>query len=197
MKKINPLKIIPFYKNEKSLIKRAALGYREAQQALYNTYSAKMLSVCRQYIKDLHFAEDAMINGFVKVFKHLDSFRHEGSFEGWVRRIMVRECISFLRKRQFIVYDEEVYEKNQFELTKITEPMDIAHIQMLIDSLPEGYKMVFVLYAIDGYKHAEIAKMLEISESTSKSQLFKARKLLQKKIRTLELSENTYRSTNA
>ncbi len=78
MKKLNPLKIIPFYKNEKVLIKRAASGSREAQRVLYDTYSPKMLSVCRQYIKDLHFAEDAMINGFVKVFKHLETFKASG-----------------------------------------------------------------------------------------------------------------------
>lgn len=197
MKRLNPLKIIPFYKNEKALIRKAVLGNREAQQMLYNTHAPKMLSICRQYIKDLHFAEDAMINGFVKVFKHLESFRHEGSFEGWIRRIMIRECISFLRKRQFVVYDEESCQNRAVTMESEVASLDVAHIQSLIDELPEGYKMVFILYAIEGYKHGEIAEMLQISESTSKSQLFKARKQLQDKIRRLEIAENKYRSTKA
>jgi len=148
------VKIISFYHNEKQLIKKAASGKRDAQQYLYDKFAPKMLSVCRQYIKDVQFAEDVMVNGFVKVFKHLESFKHEGSFEGWIRRIMT-----------------------------ISSSLDVEHIQMLIDDLPEGYKMVFVLYAVEGYKHAEIAEMLGIAESTSKSQLFKARRMLQEKLK--------------
>ena len=189
MKKFNSLKIITFYKNEKSLIKRAASGHGEAQQALYDSYAPKMLSICRQYIRDVHYAEDVMIMGFVKVFKNLDGFRHEGSFEGWIRRIMIREAISYLRKKQFVVFDEELIKNNTSDHVDSSSDLDVEHIQKLIDELPEGYKLVFVLFAIEGYKHNEIAKMLEISESTSKSQLFKARRLLRDKINTLELSE--------
>lgn len=141
-----------------------------------------MLGVCRQYIKDLHFAEDVMINGFVKVFNHLSSFQNKGSFEGWIRTIMVRESISYLRKRQFVVYDDEAIEVNG----KISEPgdglLDVEYVQDLIDRLPEGYKAVFLLNAIEGYGHKEIAELLEISEGTSKSQLFKARKMLQENL---------------
>ena len=92
------LKIISLYNNEKTLIKKSVAGNREAQKNLYEAYAPKMLSVCRQYIKDLQFSEDVMINGFVKVFNNLENFRYEGSFEGWIRRIMIRESISFLRK---------------------------------------------------------------------------------------------------
>jgi RNA polymerase sigma-70 factor (ECF subfamily) len=178
------LKIISFYKNEKQLIKKSASGNREAQRRLYEKYSPKMLGVCRQYIKDVHFAEDVMVNGFLKVFTNLDSFRHEGSFEGWIRRIMVRESISYLRKKQFVVYDDEVLDKhgNQNFSFSISD-MDVEHIQVLIDGLPDGYKTVFVMYAIEGYKHKEIAELLNISESTSKSQLFKARRMLQEKLK--------------
>jgi len=183
MRKLNRLKIISFYKKEKALIKRAASGNRVAQQGLYDKHAPKMLSICRQYIRDLQFAEDVMINGFVKVFKNLDTFRHEGSFEGWIRRIMIRESISYLRKKQFVVYDDEVYEKSTYAHISISSNLDVEHIQLLIDALPEGYKLVFVLYAIEGYKHREIAEMLEISESTSKSQLFKSRRILQEKLK--------------
>ncbi len=177
------MKIIPFYTSERQLIKKSVAGDREAQRRLYENHAPKMLGVCRQYVKDVHFAEDVMVNGFVKVFRHLNTFKFEGSFEGWIRRIMIRESISFLRKRQFVVYDDEVYERNETHEVPLSNDMDVEHIQELIDGLPEGYKLVFVLYAIEGYKHYEIAKILKISESTSRSQLFKARKLLQSRLK--------------
>jgi RNA polymerase sigma-70 factor (ECF subfamily) len=179
----NILKIIPFYKNEKQLIKKATSGNRDAQECLYKKHAPKMLSVCRQYIKDIHFAEDVMVQGFLKMFNKLDTFKFEGSFEGWVRRIMIRESISYLRKQQFVVYDDEVYEKNQTDEISQSTDLDTEHIQQLIDALPQGYKMVFLLYTVDGYKHKEIAEMLSITESTSKTQLLKARKLLQDQLR--------------
>lgn len=183
-----PLKVISFYSNEKKLIKRAVDGNQQAQRTIYDKFAAKMLSVCRRYIKDLQYAEDVMVNGFVKVFKGLHSFEHKGSFEGWIRRIMIRESISFLRKRQFVVYDDDVLEANQVQFSAEATPMDVEHIQAMIDTLPEGYKMVFVLYVVEGYKHQEIAEMLDITEGTSKSQLFKARKLLQQNLKLKGLS---------
>lgn len=149
---------------------------------LYDKFSPKMLGVCRQYIKDLHFAEDVMINGFVKVFNHLNSYQHKGSFEGWIRTIMVRESISYLRKRQFVVYDDDAVEVNGEVSSGNDNLLDVEYVQYLIDELPEGYKAVFLLYAIEGYGHKEIAELLEISVGTSKSQLFKARKMLQENL---------------
>ncbi len=177
------MKIIPLYKNERQLIKKAIAGNSDAQQRLYSKYAPKMLGVCRQYIKDLHFAEDVMVQGFLKMFKKLHTFKHEGSFEGWLRRIMIHESISYLRKQQFVVFDDEVYENNQNNDVSQSMDLDTEHIQQLIDGLPQGYKMVFILYAVEGYKHMEIAEMLSITESTSKSQLFKARKMLQEKLK--------------
>ena len=142
-----------------------------------------MLGVCRRYIGDLQFAEDVMVGGFVKVFKNLHAFRSQGSFEGWIRRIMVRESISYLRKKQFVVYDETLFEKVSPSGVRDATEFDVEHIQILIDGLPEGYRTVFVLHAIEGYKHQEIAEMLDISESTSKTQYFKARKWLQQKFK--------------
>lgn len=142
-----------------------------------------MLGVCRRYIKDMQFAEDAMISGFVKVFKNLDSFRYEGSFEGWMRKIMVRESISHLRKQQFIVYDDSIFDETAVQTVDSSSEFDIDRIQQLIDALPDGYRAVFVLYAVEGYKHQDIAALLNISESTSKSQLFKARKWLQERLK--------------
>ena len=159
---------------------------------LYEKFSPKMLGVCRQYIKDLHFAEDVMVNGFVKMFNHLGSYQYKGSFEGWVRSIMVRESISFLRKKQFVVYDDDAVEVREEVLGPISDGLlDMEYVQYLIDGLPEGYKAVFLLYAIEGYGHKEIAEMLAISEGTSKSQLFKARKMLQENLSLKGISPNS------
>jgi len=186
------LKIISLHNNQKQLIKKSIKGDQQAQKLLYEKFSPKMLGVCRQYIKDLHFAEDVMVNGFVKMFNHLGSYQYKGSFEGWVRSIMVRESISFLRKKQFVVYDDDAVEVREEVLGPISDGLlDMEYVQHLIDGLPEGYKAVFLLYAIEGYGHKEIAEMLAISEGTSKSQLFKARKMLQENLSLKGISPNS------
>ena len=182
------MKVITFFNSEKQLIKKAAQGNREAQRKLYDTHAPKMLGVCRRYLNDVMQAEEAMCNGFLKVFKNLDRFRDEGSFEGWVRRIMVNESISYLRKEQKITFTDYEQQADDTNYNPVDSELDAEEIQLLIDQLPEGYRAVFVMYAVEGYKHQEIAKMLDISENTSKSQLFKARKLLQQKLNEL----NTY-----
>ena len=176
------VKIISLLHDEKKLIRRASSGKRDAQKALYDSYAPKMLALCQRYIKDAHFAEDVMIEGFVKVFRNLPGFRFEGSFEGWVRRIMVREAIDYLRKRQFVVFDDTRVVEGGSELNN-ADPFQLEALEDLIDSLPEGYRVVFTLYAVEGYKHAEIAEVLGISENTSKSQLYKARKQLQEQLK--------------
>jgi RNA polymerase sigma-70 factor (ECF subfamily) len=179
------LKVINLHQEEKELIQLAVENNRQAQQQIYTRFSPKMLSVCRQYIKDIHLAEDIMITAFMKVFANLKNFQYKGSFEGWIRRIMVNECISFIRVDEKLKYSEdETYIEESFN--NIESQFSIADIQFLIDSLPDGYKMVFNLYAIEGFKHKEIAAMLGISEGTSKSQLSHARKMLQGQINTLK-----------
>lgn len=177
------MKVIQLHQNEKRLIKKAMKKDRKAQHSLYETYSPKMLSVCRMYVKDLQFAEDVMLKGFMKVFVNLSSYKAEGSFEGWIRRIMVREAIDFLRSQKKVQFSEEL--ENDSALASensFGSVEEVDFLQQKIDELPEGYKAVFMLYAVEGYKHQEIAKMLNISEGTSKSQLSKARKLLQQKV---------------
>jgi len=164
--------------HEKLLIKRAIDNNREAQQNLFAQFSPKMLGVCRQYVKDSHHAEDLLLQGFLKVFTNLHKFKHEGSFEGWIRRIVVNTCISYLRKKNVIDLFDEDFVFND-AATDSLENTSVEDIQKLIDKLPEGYKMVFNLFAIEGFKHSEIAELLGVSENTSKSQLFKARRLLQ------------------
>lgn len=184
------LKVVQLYHNNTELIQKAAKNIREAQHTLYEVHAPKMLSVCRYYVKDVQKAEEVMLNGFFKAFNNLNSFKNEGSFEGWLRKIMVRESISFLRQQKQIEFSiEDIENSNDYSNAMETE-LEVNDIQQLIDELPEGYKMVFMMYAIEGYKHHEIASMLNISEGTSKSQLFKARQLLQQKIK--ELNTTSY-----
>jgi len=180
------LKVIQLHhKNNTALIKKAAKGKRDAQHTLFEIHSPKMLSICRYYIKDMQYAESVMLNGFFKAFTNLKSFKNEGSFEGWLRRIMVRESISFLRQKKNVEFSVEDEPTPQEQYNNVESEIAVAQIQQVIDELPEGYKMVFVMYAIEGYKHQEIAEMLDISLGTSKSQLFKARQMLQKKIKDI------------
>lgn len=186
------MKVIPLHQEVKELIDLAIDNNRQAQKQIYDQFSAKMLGVCRNYISDIHHAEDIMLTGFMKVFTHLKKFEHKGSFEGWIRRIMIYECIDFLRVKKnsfnhqdvedvILVENESVYEMEEFSADDI---------QNLIDQLPDGYKLVFNLYAIEGYRHQEIAELLKISEGTSKSQLSHARKLLQHRISVLKNTLN-------
>lgn len=179
------LKVIQLHKNESQRIQKAINQNREAQRDLFDLHAPKMLSVCRYYIKDLQKAEDVMLNGFFKVFSNLKSYTGAGNFEGWVRKIMVRESISFLRQQKHIEFSIEEVSVKEEAFDNIHNAIEVAEIQQLIDDLPEGYKMVFVMFAIEGYKHHEIADVLNISEGTSKSQLFKARKMLQSKMKEL------------
>lgn len=176
------MKVIHLHTNNIQLIKKAAKNNREAQHLLYETHAPKMLSICRYYIRDLQKAEEVMLNGFFKGFTNLKNFKNEGSFEGWLRKIMVREAISFLRQEKKIEFSMEDVEISHQHNNNIETAIELDEIQQYIDELPEGYKMVFIMYAIEGYKHHEIATLLNITEGTSKSQLFKARQLLKDKI---------------
>jgi RNA polymerase sigma-70 factor (ECF subfamily) len=183
------LKVINLHQEEKELIQLAVESNRQAQQKIYAQFSSRMLSVCRQYIKDIHQAEDVMITAFMKIFSNLKNFEHKGSFEGWIRRIMVNECISFIRVQKKVMFlEDEMHFEEGF--SSMDSQLSVEDIQVLIDGLPDGYKMIFNLYAIEGYKHQEIASMLKINEGTSKSQLSHARKMLQQQINLLKKYDN-------
>ena len=175
------MKIIPIKYSEEKLIEQVKQQNRLAQKQLYDRFSPSLLSTCRQYIKDIHEAEDVMLMGFMKIFQNINQFQFTGSFEGWMRRIMIYESIDFIRQKKQITFTEDVSYKEEchFENDSLYE---VEAIQKLIDDLPEGCKMVFVLSIVEGYKHQEIAEMLKISVGTSKSQLAHARKLLQERI---------------
>ena len=183
------MKVIQLHQDENEIIRLAISNNRQAQQMIYAQFSGKMLSVCRQYIKDIHYAEDLMVTAFMKVFLNLKNFEHKGSFEGWIRRIMINECISHIRVQKKVNFlEDEYYEEESFNTTESN--FNVNEVQFLIDNLPDGYKMVFNLYAIEGYKHQEIAVILGINEGTSKSQLSHARKMLQQQIIKLNTLTN-------
>jgi len=185
------LKVINLHQEENEIIDLAVANNRQAQQRIYAKFSPKMLSVCRQYIKDVHIAEDVMITAFMKVFVNLSQFEKKGSFEGWIRRIMINECISGIRayKKVNFIEDSNGYEEIEYETDL---QFSVEDIQSLIDSLPDGYKIVFNLFVIEGYKHKEIATMLGITEGTSKSQFSQARKMLKSQIEILKNREKNY-----
>lgn len=177
------MKIVPLIHDEKLLIQKARKGNKAAQYGLYKKYAPIMLAVCRRYVKDVQFAEDVMIQGFLKVLMRLDSFGEKGSFEGWVRRIMVNESINYLKKRRILVFEGNFRALEKAEVPSIALKTDTEHLLKLINNLPDAYRFVFMLHAIDGYGHKEIAKVLEIPVNTSKSKLARARKILQDRLK--------------
>ena len=165
--------------NDSQLIKQSLLKNRKAQKRLFEKYSSKMLGLCAYYIKDLHQSEEVMMTGFFKVFTKLKQYSNKGSFEGWIRKIMVFECISYLRKKNHLLFTDhiEIFEpiiENEVELS-----IAVEDLHNYINALPEGCKIVFNMYVIEGYKHAEIAEILNVSVGTTKTQLYRARKALQ------------------
>jgi RNA polymerase sigma factor (sigma-70 family) len=171
---------------EKELIKGCKQNKALAQKQVYDLYASKMLGLCKRYIKNIDEAEDVMINGFLKVFDKIEQFKEEGSFEGWIKRIIVNDCLNQLRKQKMVFVETETAQiaENQ-SFSYIDSQFDTEYLLQMIDELPTGYKTVFNLYAIEGYSHQEIGNMLGISESTSKSQLSRAKAQLQKTITEL------------
>nr|WP_243900150.1 MULTISPECIES: sigma-70 family RNA polymerase sigma factor [Hymenobacter] len=150
---------------------------------LYERFAGLMLSVCLRYLRHREDAEEVMIGGFVKVFRALDQYRHEGSFEGWIRRIMVNEALGQLRRKEplHLAIDDVPSTAAVTPATADTQ-LQADDMLALLAELPAGYRTVFNLYALEGYSHPEIAELLGISEGTSKSQLSKARAMLQRRL---------------
>jgi len=170
------------------LIQGCRNGERKAQESLYKLYAAKMLGVCMRYATDKMEAEDMLQNGFIKVFNKMNDFRGEGSFEGWVRRIMVHASIEYYRKhhKMMQVVDIDTAHDVQGVDPLASSNLGVKDLLALIQQLPPGYRMVFNLYAIEGYSHKEIGEMMTISEGASKSQLSRARTILKEQIAKLE-----------
>ena len=181
------LRLIPFFTTETQLIAALKRGEGRAHKVVYERYAGKMLAVCTRYCANRNDAEEVMLDGFMRVFEKIGQFREDGSFEGWMRRVMITESLMFLRKnkqwRQEVPMDDVLVEPDYEWADTAVNENDLLR---MVNQLPDGYRTVFNLYAIEGYAHAEIGEMLGISEGTSKSQLSRARTMLQGNLKKLE-----------
>lgn len=169
---------------EKEWIEGARRGDRRSQKAIYDSLSSKMFAVCLRYMGDRESAEDILQDGFVTLFSKLDTFSGDGSFEGWARKIFVNTALMSLRKKDALKNSEDVEAAWDMTSDTPTAVQQIGYEELikLISELPPGFRTVFNMYIIEGYSHKEIAEALGISETTSRSQLQRARTLLQSKI---------------
>jgi RNA polymerase sigma factor (sigma-70 family) len=168
--------------SESELIAGCQKADAKAQKLLYEQFAPKMYGVCLRYLKNEMDAEDALLNGFMKIYQNIDRFEAKGSFEGWVRRIMVNEALAFLRKKEPMYMAIEDNHTQVASQGGADQQLAESELIALLYTLPAGYRAVFNLYAIEGYSHKEIAEMLNINEGTSKSQLSKARAMLQRRL---------------
>ncbi len=181
---------------DESIIKGCIAGKRSAQNDLYRKFSGMMLSVCMRYAQNRDEAEDILQEAFIKIFQNIATFRGEGSFEGWMKRIMINHALNHYRKNKKMPYHQDIDEINEQEIlnredfSRHHEPVSADILLSLIQMLPHGYRMVFNLYVFEEYSHKEIGKELCISENTSKTQLLKARRMLRRKLAELNLMKN-------
>lgn len=173
--------------NDSALVKKCIEGDQRAQRMLFERFAPKMLGVCMRYSKNSEQAEDVLQDGFVKVFTKLTHYKGDGSLEGWIRRVVVNTALDQIRKntkfQDNVALDDVDY---KLELKgNILEALAAEDLMVLINEMPNGYKVVFNMFAIEGYSHKEIAKELNVSENTSKSQYSRARSYLKKKLEEL------------
>lgn len=171
--------------SETDLVEGCLRGDRTAQRELYNRFAPRMYGVCLRYAANTEEAEDVLQEGFIKVFKKIASFRREGSFEGWVRRIFVNTAIEQYRKKVYLQpiteHEEDTVEGKYLSVLDSLAERDIIG---LVQKLSPGYRTVFNMYVVEGYSHKQIAEQLGISEGTSKSQLSRAKQILQEAVKT-------------
>lgn len=161
---------------------------RKAQVQLYKHYSPLLLSVCSRYVADSSEAEDILQDSFLKIFKNIKEYSGKGHFEGWMKKIVVNTAITHFHREKKHYYHEEIEQVSEEEVQVSLSPdkeYDAIELQELLIKMPEGYRIIFNLYAIEGYKHREIAEQLKIDESTSKTQYLRAKKWLIKEMTNL------------
>ena len=173
--------------NERDLIHGCIRKDTNAQHTLFGKYAGILMTICRRYAGDQHEAEDMLQEAFISIFSHINQFKFAGSFEGWLKRITVNTAIKILQKRKVRIIG---ISNEQVEVVSpdfnILSDLNTGDLLKLINQLPDGYRMIFNLYAIEGYSHDEIATMLKIKTATSRSQLSKARAILKDKIILLQ-----------
>ena len=172
--------------SETEVINESINGCRKMQQLLYSRFAANMYKVCLRYTNNnTQDAQDILQDGFIKVFKHLHKFRHDGSFEGWIRTIITRTALSQIKEKNKKVtsYNTDLLHAVKDTDITITNRLAEKDIISMIKKLPPGYRKIFMLYVIEGYNHREIAILLNCSEGTSKSQLYRSKTRLQEILR--------------
>lgn len=175
--------------SDQELIEGCISNHPESQKALFNLFSSKMLAVCLRYVSNRAEAEDILQDGFIKVFGKIGSFKNEGSLEGWIKRIMVNTALDQLRKNKKLLINELDENWDVMDDRESSDSLEAKDLMKLVQSLPNGFRTVFNLYAIEGYSHKEIGEILGINESTSKSQYSRARGHLMKMLGKVEQKE--------
>lgn len=172
----------------RQLIDSCMNGNREAQKILYDHLAPKMFPLCIRYVGDRTLAEDVLQDGFITLFSKLESYKGEGSFEGWARRIFVTTALMDLRKKDALKMSEDLDAARSLKADNVSQTQNIGYKELmkLVMSMPTGFRTVFNMYAIEGFSHKEIGKMLGISETTSRTQFSRARIWLQNKIKEQE-----------
>ncbi|MDN5202561.1 RNA polymerase sigma factor [Fulvivirgaceae bacterium BMA10] len=169
--------------DEDQLIAGCCKGDRKSQWELYDHFSKKMMVICMRYSKGTQEAEDILQEAFIKVFKNIKNFKRESSLFYWIKRIVINTALNHQRSKLYLYPMVDVTElKHQAEREVLLSHIELNDLLEMVQSLPTGCQVIFNLYAIEGYKHKEISKMLNISEGTSKSQYARAKELLQKKL---------------
>lgn len=174
--------------DEQRLITGCKKGETWAQKQVYELYASAMFSVCVRYVSDRETARDLLQDGFVKIFTKAETYSGTGSFAGWIRRIFVTTALEYLRKNKTLLESSSLDDLDysiEDEDISIVDKISADDLMACVSSLPNGYRTIFNLYALEGYSHAEIAKTLKISENTSRSQFMRARKILQEKVREI------------
>lgn len=178
--------------DEQKIVSDCLKGNPVAQRKLFEMFAPKMLGVCLRYMKSQDEAEDVLQDGFIKVFSKLSAYQNNGSLEGWVRRIMVNTALDQIRKNSKFAYSAD-FTENEYKLENSDftfETLVAEDLMKLVNGMPEGYKVVFNMFAIEGYGHKEIAEILGVSENTSKSQYSRARSYLKDKLEELDGGES-------
>lgn len=170
------------------LIESCIQGDRAAQKVLYDHLAPRMFPLCIRYVGDRILAEDILQDGFITLFTHLDSYKGDGSFEGWARKIFVTTALMSLRKKDALKMSEDLETIQGMKTETVSQIQSIGYkdLMKIVMTLPPGFRTVFNMYAIEGFSHKEIAQMLGISETTSRTQLSRARIWLQNKIKVIE-----------
>lgn len=173
-------------KTDQELIHECLAGKRNAFNELYRTYSARLFGICLRFASDKDEAADMLQEAFIRIFEKLPTFQGQGSFEGWIKRVTVNNSLNYLKKKHMIFEsftgNEEILQDEYDPADELKKP-SVEHMLKLIQTLPAGYRTVFNLYVFENYTHRQIAEALSISENTSKTQLMRARALLQNKLK--------------